>query len=178
MATQTKKQVNQLVQQIRELCISSAENAYELAQVLNAVQQGKLFEVVGYESFKDFLDNADVLMGYSTACKYTQTYRHLVRLKYTRQESTEILGEFGVTGARHLISQMEKKVAISTLRRRQVAEGSPIINFALAPDEILEVDTALEKYGMRYHDSGQRSGSANALLNLVRAVNGKRSKAA
>lgn len=180
MAVTTKQQVNALINQIRALARSTGHNCYDLAQLLYGIRESKMYQIVNYESFKDFIDNGELGVNYALASKHATLFGHAKRLDYNKTEACEIFAEFGFNKALVLLRELERKVKISTLRRqdRQLSSAQTFINFGFDSSDQVFVDKVLEEFGMGYSETGQRQGSAEALVAICKEVRSRRRKAA
>lgn len=176
----SKTKFNEMVGQLRSHINDRADHSYSICQILMAIRDSKLYEITGYESFREFCEEGDIGLSYSNASKHAVCFMHLKRIGYNKADAVEILTEFGVAQSVRLLCNLNAKVKISTLRRhsREWYQGHNQINFTMDPDELEFVESILMQHGMDFHDSGTRVNASEALVKALQQLTGKQPKAA
>lgn len=164
-----KKQVNEMVQQLRSYAETGAVNTYETCQILTAFRDQKLFELLGYETFQEFVTESDIGMGYGVASKHCTFFTHANNLGYKRAEVIEVVREFGLMHALRLLRMAQKKVALSTLQRwsAEYYAEHRTMTFTLDEKQESELEAVLMEYGMEVTEAGYRSHATEALLAMA-----------
>lgn len=178
--TMTKTKFNQLVQDLRRHVNERADHSYSVCQILFAIRNSKLYEITGYESFREFCKDGEIGLSYSNASKHAVCFMHFTRLGYAKKDAVEILSEFGVAHTVRLMTALNTKAKISTLRRhsREWYQSHNQINFTMDPDQLEFVESILMQHGMDYHDSGTRVNASEALIAALKTLTERRGKAA
>lgn len=168
-----KIQVNQLATTLREHLRGVARDTFAAAQILTAFKQQRLYEIIGFDSFAEFVEDTGITASVGQA--HTYVYEHAKRLKYTKVETIEIIESFGLHQSARLLSQQDRKVALSTLQRKSVAYAREHnqVNFVLAPDELRLLEDTLAAHGMYYTETGTRMNKTEALVRLLKTLPAK-----
>lgn len=147
---------------------------YEMGQLLSAIEHGKLWEILGYESFSHLIEEELSYMS-GTAGKYLHTYRHFKRLHYTKVEALAMISEFSFTRVAEYICQASTKVGQRAIRNAiQVnLDNKKQINFTVNKAEHELVKRVLRAHGAVESDSGRWESSTSAFMDIVKEASRK-----
>lgn len=143
---------------------------YEMGQILSAIEHGRLFDVLGYESFAHLIEE-EMSFTSGTAGKYYHTYRHFKRLHYTKPESLELIKEFSFTRVAEYLPTATQKAGVRAVRNRinELLENKKQINFTVNKAEHEIVKRVLRQHGATANDSsGRWDGSSQAFVDIMK----------
>ena len=168
----SKKLFTQLTTQLEAHIKEVGNHAYEIAVAIDAIKTKKLFKFVGHESFSDYTYNNELSLGPRQVVVYASLGKQFERLGYSHDDATEVLEEFGLSHAMMLLAQCDKRVALSTLRRRsnEYYKQHPTFTVAMDPDELKRMDAILQSFGMEISDTNRRVGVPDALMKALEAA--------
>lgn len=141
---------------------------YEMGQVLSAIEHGKLYDTLGYESFAGLIEE-EMSFTAGTAGKYLHTYRHFKRLHYTKLEALGLIKEFSFTRVAEYIAQAKTKVghrAVKTAIQKNL-ENKRQVNFTVNKQDFELVQKVLRQHGASELDSGRWSASSDAFMDII-----------
>lgn len=144
---------------------------YEMGQILSALEHGRLWDVLGYDSFANLIDE-ELSISTSQAYRYLHTFRHFRRLSYNKTEALALMAEFSFTHMSKVLPSMTTKVgkrAVGNAIGKMLEEGKQI-NFQLNAQDLSLLVRVLQKYGAEPSETGRLMNSSGALMELVRAV--------
>ena len=175
----SKFNANKLLKQLREHGSALGGSEFELCQIFSAFKSQRLYELLGYESYGDFIDNAETNYPPYKAALAARVYEHSRRLKYKKSEMIEMLSVVGLVQTNRILRALDSKITLSSVRRRsrEYYKKHAQINFVLDPDTLDRFESLLIEHGMEISESGYRCGATDALINALN-LNGKKSKAA
>jgi len=148
---------------------------YDMGQLLHALYEGNLHEVLGYDSFTALVDE-ELVHKHNTVHTYRKMYKRFSELHYNRKDAIALLNEYGVTALSKVLPDMNTKLSMRGVKRRIDALDITQINFQLHDDELEEAHKALFKMGASQSDDGRFAGSSEAFMEMVRLVNQKSTK--
>lgn len=142
---------------------------FEMGQLLSAIEHGKLWELLGYESFRHVVEE-ELSFSPNTAAKYLHTYRHFKRLGYTKTESLAMISEFSFTRVSEYVVQAKAKAGIRSIRNaiQRNIENHRQINFTVNKDDYDLICQVLSDHGAFQRDSGRWEGTTDALIDVFR----------
>ena len=143
---------------------------YDMGQILSAIQHGKLFDVLGYNSMHEMVVE-ELSFTPSTAHRYANTFRHLRRLHYNKAESLSLLKKCGYSHLSDVLPNMKDKIGYRAIRKRIRALNQNQINFTVTDKELTETHRALAKMGAVQSDHGRFLNSSQAFMDMVKEVN-------
>lgn len=171
MATKTsKKYVSSLLDQLKSLDVMTTRAYYEMGQLLHVFQEDMLYQIIGYVSFHEMVEE-ELSFHASTAANYAGMYRDFKRLHYNKTEALKLLNEYGMTNMRKVLSQESSKIGTLAVRHRIADFDENQINFTVTNAELIESQAALESMGAIYSDNGRYLNSSEAFMAMVHLVN-------
>lgn len=162
-----------LLDRLIELDAVTSGAHYEMGRILSAIEHGKLWEELGYESMSHLIEE-ELTFSAATGFCYLRTYRRFRQLKYTETEALDLLVSFG-------ISRMSDYLATAKFKVGKRAVGNAIakwrknhqqINFTVDEETHKKLNRVLQKYGARQSPNGRWEGSSeafNAMLDKLDA---------
>lgn len=141
---------------------------YEMGQILSSLEHGKLWDLLGYESFTHLV-NEEMSFTSGTAGKYLHTYRHFKRLGYNKTDSLDLIRSFSFTRVAEWAAKAPQKVgkrAVGNAIKRNL-ENRRQINFSVNAEEYARVQRALRKHGAVRTETGRWENSSEAFLDII-----------
>jgi hypothetical protein len=143
---------------------------YEMGQLLSAIEHGKLWDILGYQSFAHLIEE-ELSFTSGTAGKYYHTYRHFKRLGYTKVESLGLISEFSFSRVAEYVAQASTKVG-----KRAVSNAIDVllankrqVNFTVSGDDYELVSRALRKNGAHEApETGRMLGATPAFMTIIK----------
>ena len=164
-----KKHISALLDTLIGLDQQTTRAYYEMGQLLHSFNTGRLFEVLGYESFKHMVEE-ELTFSVATAQHYTRLYAESKRLKYTKPETLKLLREHGFTQLSRVLPSLKQKLGTRAIKTRIDALDMHQINFTLTTAELTEVHAALAALGATQTDNGRYLRSTEAFMEMVRST--------
>ena len=171
----SKLNVKALLKRIRDNDRTQVENQYEIANILTAIKDHKLYEQLGYATFP-LMCRGELSFGPGQAQKYVNFYQHATRLRYKKQELLTIMQTHSWMRLREIFTQSDTKPSMRTISRLMREEESDHCQMGFnIPDnrERARISAALAHYGMEVTKSGRRINMSTALVALVDAAEGR-----
>ena len=166
MTKSTKEQARFMLDQLKELDRLVHRAYFEMGRLLNAFKTHKLWEVLGYNSWKAMVEE-ELSCSVSTAARYSQVYDNLKRLKYDQKESLQMIEVLGLRTLSKLLPSMQVKMSLTALRHKK-EKLNRCIAFWVSPEDEALIEEVLTHYGLRIEE-GRWMNSSEALLALVAA---------
>lgn len=177
-SSQSEAYAEELLDRLTALDLATVENYYDMGAIISALKHGKLYTMVGYDSFKELV-GCELSFTESTASKYGRMYDNFTKFKYTKTEAIDLLSRFGLTNMHEELIKMTKKLGVRAIQRRIAAKDVEQICFSFTHEESEEIHTALRTFGARPSKNGKRwNDTSVAFLSIVRAAKASMSKAA
>ena len=167
-----KKYVTKLLDTLIELDIQTTKAYYEMGQILHALFEGSLHQVLGYSSFSELV-KTELSYSISTAHHYRKMYWNFKRLHYNKTEALKLLQDFGMTRLNDVMPEMATKTGARAIRNKIDALGFHQINFTVTTEELEEVHAVLIAYGAEITSAGRFENSSDAFMHLVHGKSGK-----
>lgn len=146
---------------------------YDMGRLLTAIKLSKLWDVLGYDSLKDLIEE-ELSFTYGTANVYMKTYSHFTRLNYHRTEALNMMEQFGMIHMCKVLPKLSTKIGVRAMKNRVAELNENQMTFWMNDKQQAEVSRALRAMGATYNPDTERwSGSSEALLSMVREVNTK-----
>jgi hypothetical protein len=151
---------------------------YEMGQILSAIEHGKLWDVLGYESFAHLIEE-EMSFTSGTAGKYYHTYRHFKRLHYTKVEAIALIREFSFTRIAEYIPNATVKVGRRAIRNKidELLANKRQINFTVNADEYEMISRVFKAHGAEISDNGRWMHSTEAFVTTMREADRPKLKA-
>lgn len=143
---------------------------YDMGRILSAILHGKLYEMLGYDSMGDLIDE-ELSFSRSQGFRYLHTYRHFRRLGYTKTEALDLIDEFSFTYMSKYLPQASDKVgkrAVKNAIDKLLSEARQI-NFQLNEKDLKLLINVLKDYGAEPKD-GRLMNSSFALIEMAKAA--------
>jgi len=166
----TSKVVKDQVKHLQKLNLSIARNRYEVAQILFGLHSNRSFELVGSESWYDFIEEFDLGLKRAAVNRHINFYDFAVkRLKYKKSECLEIITKLGINTAVEILPTLDKKEAVSKLvKKKQVLDADhATYGVCLTKSESKRFDKKLMANGMQQGDTGYRIGLSEAVVKMM-----------
>jgi hypothetical protein len=165
----TKQYAENLLDRLISLDDQMTSAFFEMGQILSAIEHGKLYEILGYESFAHLIEE-EMSFTSGTAGKYFHTYRHFKRLGYNKTEALAMIKDFSFTRVAEYVSQATTKVskrAVANAIQRNL-DNKRQINFTVNAEEYELVQQALHKNGADITDTGRWLHSSEAFIGIIK----------
>ena len=165
-----KAYAGQLLDRLIELDQQTQSAYYEMGQLLSAIKNNKLYELLGYNSFKEIVEE-ELSFTDSTAARYANTYDHFRRLHYTKKEALDMIQMFGYTHMADILPTVNDKIGKRAIRTRIDKLGKHQVNFMLNDQQYDTFLQTFESLGAEYSESGRMVNSSEVFLALLKAAN-------
>lgn len=144
---------------------------FEMGQILSAIEHGKLWDQLGYQSFGHLIEE-EMSFTAGTAGKYYHTYRHFKRLNYNKTEALDLIKTFSFTRVAEWAAQAKVKVGKRAVGNaiEKILENKRQINFTLNKENYALVEKALEQFGAEITEEGRWMHSSDALVEIAKAT--------
>lgn len=167
--------VEGLIQTLYELNLSQAEDTFQSCKILAAIKEQKLYTLLNFESFKEFIHNTDLIRQSPSTCnKMANLYIYAKDFGYSQKECIEILESLSANAMHGQLARDDKKSTPSAFVKRCRKDYlSSKYQMNVCYDSKKDLDTvhkALAKHGMEFDENGQRHYSSEALLALAKAA--------
>ena len=141
---------------------------FEMGQILSAIEHGKLWEMVGYESFAHLVEE-EMSFTSGTAGKYLHTYRHFKRLGYNKTEALDLIRSFSFTRVSEWAAKAKVKVSKRAVGKaiQKILENKHQINFTVNKEEYEMINRVLRAYGAEQNESGRWMNSTPAFVDAM-----------
>ena len=142
---------------------------YEMGQILSAIEHGKLWDMLGYQSFGHLVEE-EMSFTSGTAGKYLHTYRHFKRLGYNKSEALGLIRDFSFTRVAEYLAKAKEKVGKRAVGNaiQKILENKHQINFTVNAKEYDLVQRALRKHGAEISENGRWQGSTEAFVDIIK----------
>ena len=146
-------------------------HCYEMGQILSAIEHGKLWEVLEYQSFAHLVQE-ELSFSDQTAYNYMHLYRGLRRLKYTKLESLALIRRFGMWRMLQYLRTAKTKESTRAITKaiQKIRENTRTVAFSLSKDEYAAVMDLLHELGLEHGPSGRATNLTETFLQLVDLV--------
>ena len=151
---------------------------FEMGQILSAIEHGKLWEMIGYESFAHLVEE-EMSFTSGTAGKYYHTYRHFKRLGYNKTEALELIRSFSFTRVAEWASNAKVKVSKRAVGNaiQKILENKHQINFTVNKEEYEMVNRVLRAHGAEQSDGGRWIYRTGAFVDAMKSADRPKLKA-
>jgi hypothetical protein len=141
---------------------------FEMGQILSAIEHGKLWDMVGYESFAHLVEE-EMSFTSGTAGKYLHTYRHFKRLGYNKTEALELIRSFSFTRVAEWAAKATVKVSKRSVGNaiKKILENKHQINFTVNKEQYEMVNRVLRQHGAKQSDTGRWENSTDAFVSAM-----------
>jgi len=173
----TQAQANGILDRLVVLDKETTAAYYEMGQLLHAIKEGKLYEVLGYESLTHLIEE-ELTFTPSTAHKYRWIYADFKRLHYNKAEAIKLLQAFGMTNIHDVLHGAKTKLGSTAIKNRIADLDYHQVNFQMTTKQWVQVEKKLIAHGAVRNEHGRLEHSSDAFLDIIRNVNGPLKKAA
>lgn len=165
----TRQYAEKLLDRLIELDDTMTAAYYELGQILSAIEHGKLWEILEYQSMAHLVEE-ELSFTSNTASKYWHTYRHFKRLKYTKLEAIGLIREFSFTRIAEYLPNAQAKVGTRAVRTQieKILANHRQLNFTVNAEQYEVVQRALRKHGASKSDAGRWEHSSEAFVDIMK----------
>jgi len=172
----SRQYAEQLLDRLIELDRTVSAAYYEMGQLLFSIREGRLYELIGYKSFNELVEE-ELSFSVATAANYAKVYSDFKRLKYNKTEALIFLENFGLKNIAKILPKTNEKIGVRAMSNRVKALDEKQISFWMHEAEYEEVQIALEKMGAIKNETGRYMNSSDALVAMARKINGTKLKA-
>jgi len=176
MSTSARVYATNLLDRLIKLDDEVTGAFFEMGQILSALEHGKLWDILGYQSFAHLVEE-EMSFTSGTAGKYLHTYRHFKRLGYNKSESLELIRSFSFTRVAEWAAKATQKVGKRAVGNaiQKILENKHQINFTCNKQEYEDVKRVLKEHGASVDEStGRWTGSTVAFVDVIREASGGR----
>ena len=173
----TQAQANGILDRLITLDKETTAAYYEMGQLLHAIKEGQLYEVLGYESLTHLIEE-ELTFTPSTAHGYRNLYADFKRLHYNKTEAIKLLQMFGMTKVFEVLHEAKTKLGSTAIKNRIAGLDCHQVNFQMTMKQWIEVEKKLIAHGAVRNEHGRLEHSSDAFLDIIRNVNGPLKKAA
>lgn len=148
MQVTAKEYAKQLLDKLKAIDVQTNRAMYEMGQILSAIDHGKLWKELGYTSTKNLIEE-ELSFSYSTGNRYLNTYRHLKRLRYKKEEAIKLIHDYSYSAIAQIIAKQKQKPGKRTLVKavKQYRQNSQAISFILCKADRERLYILLEAFG-------------------------------
>jgi hypothetical protein len=164
-----KNYAKKILDKLIELDKQTTNAYYVMGQLLHALHEASLHQVLGYDSFSHLVTE-ELSFAPSTAHSYRKMYARFRELKYSKTEALEALHQFGITPLNKVLPDLSTKLGVRGLKRRIDALDLHQINFMCSTSEFEEVQQALFAMGADISDDGRMQHSSDAFMAIIRSI--------
>lgn len=164
------KYAAKLLDRLKELDFQTVEAYYDMGSIISSMQHGKLYQLLGYKSMKELVEE-ELTYTPSTAARYATMYRDFRRLNYLKHEAVALLKTFGLKHMGQVLPSIKTKVGKRAIKNRVDALDDVQLNFSLTKQQLEEAEGALVKMGAMKSDSGRWINSTEAFMHMVNNIN-------
>lgn len=143
---------------------------YEMGRILYSLKQGKLYDVLGYESMSHLIEE-ELSFTISTAFSYSKLYSEFARLNYHKLEAVNMLEQFGMRHMTQVLPKLKTKIGVRAMKNRIEELDEKQLTIWMHSKEYNEVAKALESVGGMRDKAGRWKNSSEAILEMARVVN-------
>ena len=136
---------------------------YDMGRILHTLKEGSLYDLLGYEGMPHLVEE-ELSFGYTTACKYAELYRRLRELKYNKNESMQLLHEFGLTNLMIALRHLKTKAGKRAIQNRIDAHPRHQVNFILDDEQYTKFEALMDLRGAVRGKSGRRENSSEVFM--------------
>jgi hypothetical protein len=168
MSMNQKQYAANLLDRLRSLDDQVTGAFFEMGQILSGIEHGKLWELLGYQSFGHLVEE-EMSFTAGTAGKYYHTYRHMKRLGYTKVESLDLIRSFSFTRIAEWSAKAKVKVGKRAVGNaiEKILENKHQINFTVNKEEYELINRVLKAYGAEQSESGRWLNSTPAFVDAM-----------
>ena len=151
---------------------------FEMGQILSGIEHGKLWELLGYQSFAHLVEE-EMSFTSGSAGKYLHTYRHFKRLSYNKTEALELIRSFSFTRVAEWASTAKVKVSKRSVGNaiKKMLENKHQINFTVNKEEYEMINRVLRAHGAELSDNGRWMYSTGAFVDAMKFADRPKLKA-
>lgn len=142
---------------------------FEMGQILSGIEHGKLWELLGYQSFAHLVEE-EMSFTSGTAGKYYHTYRHFKRLGYSKTDALDLIKTFSFTRVAEYVCQAKQKVgkrAVANAIQKNL-DNKRQINFTVNAEEYGLVMKALRRHGAVLNENDRWQHSTEAFVDIMK----------
>lgn len=142
---------------------------FDIANLLTAILDHKLFEQDGYDNFRQMI-HMELDFSPATAMRYVNLYNSYTRLRYSKEEFLKHMRTFGWSHLRRALEHADTKMGHRAIKKHIDDHMSKTVMYfgsAISPQDEARINSALSRFGMETNKSGHRSGVTTAMLALI-----------
>ena len=166
----TKPTFASFIKQITDADTKQVVCQFQIANVLTAIRDHKLYREAGYNNFA-MMVRGELDFAPSTASRYIRLYEQYVNLKYKEDEFKLRMQQFGWSRLEKLLSGATKKMGYRALKNAEdvynnTARGRQF-HFELDDKMAATFEQYLTQHGMTTSKGGGRTNVTTSLQSLV-----------
>ena len=171
----TIKYAANLLDSLKTLDIQTQEAYYEMGRMLSAFFHDKLYDLLGYESFKHMVEE-ELSFSVASAYTYRATYDQFKLLGYNKTEAVELIIEFGFTNMHVVLAEFTQKVSKRTIKAKLKDIETHAFAFSLDNAAYAEVMEAFVLFGAVFGGKDRMTNASEVFLDIVRTARATRFK--
>ena len=168
MSMNQKQYAASLLDRLRSLDDQVTGAFFEMGQILSGIEHGKLWELIGYESFGHLVVE-EMSFTAGTAGKYLHTYRHFKRLGYNKTEAIDLIQSFSFTRVTEYLANAQAKVGKRAVANAidKILANKRQINFTVNAEQYELIERVLQQNGASQSDFGRWEHSTEAFVRVI-----------
>ena len=166
----TNSDLTKVLKQVRQADRNQVDAQFQIANILTAIKDHKLYELGGYDNFQ-MMVRGELDFAPSCAIKYVSLHNSFTKFKYTKTEYLKLMQQFGWRRVEEALSKSTKKMghrAIKSFMDAKHLGSSQQFNFNVTDKKVAaKLESRLAKFGLEVMQSGQRSHLTTSFLALL-----------
>ncbi len=171
MTTLTKKGFESFLNKIRKADETQVNAQFEIAGILSAIREHKLYETGEYNSFGAMVKKELTFSLYTADC-YCRLHNRYMKFGYNQPEFLKLMQAFEWRVVEKCLRDADKKMGMRAMQNWVNAknqEPNRQYNFHIEDDdEALRLETLLARFGLETSEAGTRTHMTTALLALLK----------
>lgn len=155
-----------MLDKLKHLDSSTQLGYYEMGRILSAIYKDKLYDVLGYESFKHMVEE-ELSYSVTTAYKYRLTYERFRELGYNKNEALQLINDFGHTNMARVLPEITHKIGKRAIKARLDAMTEHYMNFKVQDVDYEWVLAVFTDFGAVYSEHGRMLNATEVFRNIV-----------
>ena len=152
-----KTNVQTFIKQIIAADVKQVECQFQIANLLTAIRDHKLYKDAGYDNFQ-MMVRGEFDFSTSTATRYVNLYESYEYLGYKEAEFTRLMTQFGWSRLQKFLSNSEEKLGYRALKKMNDAYNNTArgrqFHFELDDDTAATFEQYLTQFGMTTNKGG------------------------
>lgn len=165
----TKTYIQQAINTIRAADKAQVEAQFEIANLLAAIKEHKLYENMQYSSF-DSLVVSELDFAVNAAHGYVKLYCIFTSLQYSKEAYLKLMQQFGWRRLNKALQHSPRKLGYRAIKARlqEMDDAKPSqFNLLLTKEsDVKRLENLLKEHGLRTSE-GRRSGLTTSMIALI-----------